>query len=123
MEQLSYTYDELGRPDPAAGRGPGTLAAQWEYDTLKLGMPTSSTRYVGSNAYTTEVTGYNTRYQPEGTKYTIPPSEVRSPAHTASGPRTPRMSAYRRPTPTRPAVASPQRPSPTGTTAWTCPSA
>ncbi|WP_144056931.1 polymorphic toxin-type HINT domain-containing protein [Micromonospora lupini] len=76
LERLSYTYDELGRPKTLRqGAEPGNLAAQWEYDTLKLGLPTSSTRYVGSNAYTTEVTGYNARYQAEGTKYTIPPSE------------------------------------------------
>ncbi|MFJ8582613.1 polymorphic toxin-type HINT domain-containing protein [Micromonospora sp. NPDC093277] len=76
QQTLTHSYDELGRPTALRhGTATGTLAAQWTYDTLKLGLPTSSTRWVGSNAYVSEVTGYNVRNQPTGTKYTIPASE------------------------------------------------
>ncbi|MEV0607139.1 RHS repeat-associated core domain-containing protein [Polymorphospora rubra] len=76
-QTVSFNYDELSRPTKLRHGSPatGTVAAEWTYDTLALGLPTSSTRWVGTNAYTTEVTGYNTRYQPTGTKYTIPASE------------------------------------------------
>ncbi|WP_433230023.1 polymorphic toxin-type HINT domain-containing protein [Micromonospora sp. CA-248260] len=76
QKTLTYGYDELGRPTALRhGTSTGALAAQWTYDSLKIGLPTSSTRWVGSNAYVSEVTGYNVRNQPTGTKYTIPTSE------------------------------------------------
>ncbi|WP_326559433.1 RHS repeat-associated core domain-containing protein [Micromonospora sp. NBC_01796] len=75
-DTIASTYDELGRPTTMRyGSETGTIAASFTYDTLKLGLPTSSTRHVGTNAYVSEVTGYNFRYQPTGTKITVPASE------------------------------------------------
>jgi RHS repeat-associated protein len=71
---ISYTYDNLGRKTfeydgPAAT---GTKLAGWTYDTLLPGQPTSSTRYVGTKAYTKETTGYDIAGRPTGSKVTIP---------------------------------------------------
>ncbi|MFY1674294.1 RHS repeat-associated core domain-containing protein [Plantactinospora sp. WMMB334] len=75
-QTVAHTYDELGRPTTLRnGSVTGTILAGWTYDTLKLGLPTSSTRYIGSDAYVTAVNGYNVRYQPTGTTYTIPARE------------------------------------------------
>ncbi len=74
---LSRTYDALGR-QTALWQGnvdTGTKLTDATYDTLAKGQPTSSTRYVSGNAYTTAVTGYDTRYRPLGSAVTIPPVE------------------------------------------------
>ncbi|MER6792093.1 RHS repeat-associated core domain-containing protein [Amycolatopsis mediterranei] len=74
---ISYTYDNLGRKT-AEYDGPaltGTKIAGWTYDTLLPGQPTSSTRYVGTKAYTKETTGYDTAGRPTGSKVTIPPGD------------------------------------------------
>ncbi|MGW2397781.1 RHS repeat domain-containing protein [Kitasatospora sp. NPDC001664] len=81
---ISRTYDTLSR---LTGTFDGTNTADaakqltsYSYDTLQKGYPTSTTRYVGGSglsgsAYVQEVTGYNTAYQPTGTKITIPATE------------------------------------------------
>lgn len=67
--------DALGRKtelrDDAAN---GPLVAAWTFDTLPgaKGQAVASTRYNAGVAYTSEVTGYNTDYQPTGSKITIP---------------------------------------------------
>ncbi|MFJ9782540.1 polymorphic toxin type 24 domain-containing protein [Amycolatopsis sp. NPDC101161] len=74
---ISYTYDNLDRKT-AEYDGPaatGVKLAGWAYDTLLLGQPTSSTRYVGTKAYTKETTGYDTAGRPTGSKVTIPAGE------------------------------------------------
>ncbi len=74
---LSRSYDALGR-QTALWQGPagtGTKLTDATYDTLAKGKPTSSTRYVSGNAYTTAITGYDTRYRPLGTSVTIPTVE------------------------------------------------
>ncbi|MFB6618110.1 ricin-type beta-trefoil lectin domain protein [Streptomyces sp. NPDC056367] len=69
-------YDALGRQtelrDDNATTGP--LVSSWIYDTLPgaKGLPVSSTRWVGNDAYSSEVTGYDTEYRPTGSKITIP---------------------------------------------------
>ncbi|MBT2457334.1 ricin-type beta-trefoil lectin domain protein [Streptomyces sp. ISL-86] len=69
------TYDALGRKtelrDNAAN---GPLVASWTFDSLTgaKGRPVASTRYYGSTAYTSEVTGYDAEYRPTGAKITIP---------------------------------------------------
>ncbi|WP_344748995.1 polymorphic toxin-type HINT domain-containing protein [Streptosporangium vulgare] len=75
--KLSYSYDDLGRRTTqwVGEAGTGTKVAQWVYDTLAKGQLTSATRYVGTNAYTDTVTGYDDSYRPTGTKLTIPGSE------------------------------------------------
>ncbi|WP_438290798.1 RHS repeat-associated core domain-containing protein [Streptomyces sp. HUAS TT7] len=73
---LAYTYDALGRKTGEySGSTTGTQLASWTYDTLAKGYPTSSTRFVNGNAYTTSVTGYDTGYRPTGSSVTIPSSE------------------------------------------------
>src|SRR6266540_1586160 len=74
---LTRTYDALGR-QTGLWQGPadaGTKLSDTTYDTLVKGRPTSSTRYVSGNAYTTAVTGYDNQYRPLGTAVTIPAVE------------------------------------------------
>ncbi|WP_223279781.1 polymorphic toxin-type HINT domain-containing protein [Streptomyces sp. SDr-06] len=70
---LHTDYDALGRKT-ALKNGTSTLAA-WTYDTVAKGKPGKSTRYVGSDVYTTEITGYDDLYNPNDTVVTIPASE------------------------------------------------
>src|SRR6266498_2642384 len=74
---LSRTYDALGRQTALwqGNVGTGTKLSDATYDTLAKGRPTAATRYVAGNAYTTTVTGYDTRYRPLGSAVTIPAAE------------------------------------------------
>ncbi|MGW1517779.1 polymorphic toxin-type HINT domain-containing protein [Streptomyces sp. NPDC002287] len=57
---------------------PAKQVGAFTYDSLVLGKPTASTRYVGGaagSAYVTEITGYDGGYRPLGTKTTIPGKE------------------------------------------------
>ncbi|MFI6050718.1 polymorphic toxin-type HINT domain-containing protein [Streptomyces violascens] len=57
---------------------PAKQVGAFTYDTLALGKPTSTTRFVGGaggDAYVSQVTGYDGGYRPLGTKTTIPASE------------------------------------------------
>ncbi|MFD9303371.1 RHS repeat-associated core domain-containing protein [Streptomyces sp. NPDC060048] len=72
---LATTYDELGRPTSLhKGTVTGTKLADWTYDTAAggKGLPATTTRYDGTAAYTSTVTGYDTGGRPTGTKVTIP---------------------------------------------------
>jgi RHS repeat-associated protein len=80
----SYTYDPDGRKTAAydttggAAQTPASQVAAWTYDTIKKGLPTSSTSYAGGaggDAYTTQVLGYNSYGLPTGTQTIIPPAE------------------------------------------------
>jgi RHS repeat-associated protein len=78
---ISYTYDLDGRKTAtynttggAAETGTNELAS-WTYDTLKPGLPSSSTAYYNGNAYTTAVIGYDTYGNSRGTKLTLPAAE------------------------------------------------
>ncbi|WP_327002707.1 hypothetical protein OHA72_47655 [Dactylosporangium sp. NBC_01737] len=69
-------YDELGRKIGLYD-GVGTTGfkrASWAYDTVAKGQLTSSTRYVGTDAFTSTVTGYDDGYRPLGTTTLIPSS-------------------------------------------------
>ncbi|MFD3399915.1 RHS repeat domain-containing protein [Kribbella sp. NPDC058693] len=66
-------YDDLGRK--IRTRSGGTVLAEWTYDTLAKGSPTSSTRYVGADAYVRAVIGYDTGGRPTGERVTIPTSQ------------------------------------------------
>ncbi|MEU4066519.1 DUF3990 domain-containing protein [Streptomyces wedmorensis] len=71
---LESEYDELGRKKAeyqVAGET-RTKRASWLYDTLALGLLTSSTRHENGADYTTAITGYDADYQPTGRKVTIP---------------------------------------------------
>ena len=73
---LAYAYDALDRPtETHDGSLTGPLVGKQVYDTVAKGQLTSSTRYVGINAYTSAVTGYTDTYQPTGTSVTIPAAE------------------------------------------------
>ncbi|WP_345003507.1 RHS repeat-associated core domain-containing protein [Dactylosporangium siamense] len=69
-------YDELGRKTGLYD-GVGTTGfkrASWAYDTVAKGQLTSSTRYVGTDAFTSTVTGYDNGYRPLGLTTVIPSS-------------------------------------------------
>ncbi|WP_344314696.1 RHS repeat-associated core domain-containing protein [Fodinicola feengrottensis] len=73
---VAYTYDSVGRKTGEyAGSTSGTKLAEWTYDTLEMGSPSSSTRWVNGNAYTSRITGYSPQGKPLGTEVTIPASE------------------------------------------------
>ncbi|MFC9695026.1 polymorphic toxin type 50 domain-containing protein [Kribbella sp. NPDC056951] len=76
-QTTAYEYDVLGRTTVMRdGSATGPKRAEWLYDTLLPGMPTSSTRYdKDGNAYTSRVTGYDTRGRATGNEYVIPANE------------------------------------------------
>jgi RHS repeat-associated protein len=86
--ELDYTYDLLGRKLIATDRSKNDFQfASWTYDTLRIGQPTSSTRYVPgvTGGYTVATTGYTRLNKPAGTKITLPASEAPLPtAYTTS---------------------------------------
>ncbi|MFC5766753.1 RHS repeat-associated core domain-containing protein [Actinacidiphila bryophytorum] len=75
---VTSTYDELGRPtatyDTTGGAAPGTgnRLASWTYDTLKKGLPTSSTSYDDGLAYTSKILGYDSHGWTGSTETIIP---------------------------------------------------
>ncbi|MFI1002672.1 polymorphic toxin-type HINT domain-containing protein [Streptomyces galbus] len=81
--ELDYTYDLLGRKLTGVDTSKsGFQFASWTYDTLRIGLPTSSTRYVQgvTGGYTVASTGYTTLGRPTGTKISLPDSEAPLPS-------------------------------------------
>ncbi|MGW7418610.1 polymorphic toxin-type HINT domain-containing protein [Streptomyces sp. NPDC054813] len=81
--ELDYTYDLLGRKLTATDHSKSDFEfASWAYDTLRIGQPTSSTRYVQgvTGGYTVAATGYTTLGKSTGTKITLPDSEAPLPS-------------------------------------------
>ena len=72
-KSLRYDYDILGRKT-AVYEGQTQLAG-WTYDTVAKGLQTASTRYVGGNAYTNEVTAYDGVGRPTAVKTIVPAVE------------------------------------------------
>ncbi|MFJ3639724.1 hypothetical protein ACIPRD_08225 [Streptomyces sp. NPDC090108] len=81
---ISYQYDEMGRKKAAfdtTGGASQTTADElgaWTYDTLKKGLPTSSTRYVGGTggtAYTSKVLGYDSHGWAQASELVVPAAE------------------------------------------------
>ncbi|MGH4029362.1 RHS repeat domain-containing protein [Actinomycetota bacterium Odt1-20B] len=70
---LTTSYDALGRKTTL--KQGGTTRATWTYDTLAKGQLTKSVRHEGGQDYTNEITALNDRYQPTGTKVTVPARE------------------------------------------------
>ncbi|MDX8034804.1 polymorphic toxin-type HINT domain-containing protein [Lentzea sp. BCCO 10_0856] len=70
---LTFGYDELGRKK-SVHQGTVQLTG-WNYDTIAKGLLTSSTRYTGGQAYTTEITGYDPTGKPLGAKVVLPTVE------------------------------------------------
>ncbi|MFI0811876.1 polymorphic toxin-type HINT domain-containing protein [Streptomyces echinatus] len=76
--RLWYGYDNLGRRTEVREKSStGTLRATWVYDTVSgaKGQLAASTRYDGTNAYTTKVIAYDRLYRPQSTSVTIPAAE------------------------------------------------
>jgi RHS repeat-associated protein len=74
---VAFVYDTLGRKTAThLGTPSGRKLTSWTYDTLAKGKLTSWTRFDDAgNAYMSELTQYNSRYQPLGTKTTVPAVE------------------------------------------------
>lgn len=74
---LTFTYDKLGR-QRSLFNGDKKLTT-WEYDSATVpngkGRPTSSTRWIGDNAYTTSVDAYDAAGRPTKSSVTIPATE------------------------------------------------
>ncbi|MET9274816.1 RHS repeat-associated core domain-containing protein [Kribbella sp. NPDC003557] len=70
------SYDLLGRKaETHSGAADGPLLTKSVYDTLSKGQLTSSTRYVGANAYVRAVTGYDEAGRAQGEQVVIPAVE------------------------------------------------
>jgi len=91
---LAFKYDALDRKTGEySGSTSGTQLAAWTYDpsfgsgatayTAK-GQLASSTRFVGSNSYTTTVTGYDPRYRQLGQTVVIPGTTPIAGSYTTS---------------------------------------
>ncbi|MFJ2110965.1 ricin-type beta-trefoil lectin domain protein [Streptomyces sp. NPDC087850] len=67
-------YDELSRPTgQRLNDAKGTELTKFTYDMAGAkGLPAAATRYTDGKPYTTQVTGYNTDYQPTGQRVTLP---------------------------------------------------
>ncbi|WP_436501435.1 polymorphic toxin type 30 domain-containing protein [Actinokineospora sp. HUAS TT18] len=73
---LAYTYDALGRKTAMfEGSTSGTKLAEWVFDTLRKGMPTSSTRYANGNAYVQKVNNYDSLGRATSSSVVVPASE------------------------------------------------
>ncbi|MFB9315452.1 RHS repeat domain-containing protein, partial [Nocardioides plantarum] len=81
---VAYTYDALGRPlTRRTGSVTGAVLASWDYDTLMVGMPTSSTSVENGSTYTRTVTGYDSRGNALGTTVGLSDSGFKT-AYTSS---------------------------------------
>ncbi|WP_274703361.1 ricin-type beta-trefoil lectin domain protein [Micromonospora sp. S4605] len=78
-QKISYRYDTVGRVTErwAGELNTGTKLAAYTYDGLAFakGQLSSTIRYVAGAEYKVEPTGYDDRYRPTGTRWTIPPAE------------------------------------------------
>ncbi|MFE7096578.1 RHS repeat domain-containing protein [Streptomyces erythrochromogenes] len=70
---VSTAYDALGRKTEIK-QGDQTLS-RWTYDTVAKGQLTKSVRYLDGQEYVFETTALNERYQPTGSRITIPARE------------------------------------------------
>ncbi|WP_229070829.1 polymorphic toxin-type HINT domain-containing protein [Actinoplanes sp. DH11] len=71
---LTHTYDLIGRKLSTSKPAANFKLAAWTYDTLRIGKPSSSSRFVSgvSGSYTVAVTGYTTLGNPLGQTITLP---------------------------------------------------
>jgi RHS repeat-associated protein len=76
-QTLVYSYDDLGRPTAMYEESVSsdTKLAEWTYDTLRKGQPTSATRFVDGDAYTQKVDAYDALGRPTSTSVVIPSTE------------------------------------------------
>ncbi|MET7422493.1 polymorphic toxin-type HINT domain-containing protein [Dactylosporangium sp. NPDC005555] len=73
-QALSVTYDTMGRPTELKDvtLTPEKRLATWTYDTLKKGLPTSSSRWAGSDEYRSSMVEYDHAMRPVKTSVSIP---------------------------------------------------
>jgi YD repeat-containing protein len=77
--ELDYIYDLLSRKLAGTDKGKSDFKfASWTYDTVRIGQPTSSTRFVQgvTGGYTVATSGYTTLGTPTGSTITLPDSEA-----------------------------------------------
>ncbi|WKV74069.1 RHS repeat protein [Streptomyces sp. PCS3-D2] len=70
---ITTAYDALGRKTEI--KQGGTTLSRWIYDSVAKGQVAKSVRYLDGQEYVFETTGLNQRYQPTGTRITIPGRE------------------------------------------------
>ncbi|MEJ3748054.1 RHS repeat-associated core domain-containing protein [Actinomycetes bacterium KLBMP 9797] len=76
--KIGIEYDGLDRVVArydATTSTPGVKLAEFTYDTVRAGLPSSATRIVGDNRYTTQVELYDNMNRPQRTRVIIPASE------------------------------------------------
>jgi RHS repeat-associated protein len=75
-QTVQLAYDNLGRLTERRD-GTGALLASWTYDTAYdgIGLPATSTRHVGDDAYTETVTYYDEGGRAGETEITVPDAE------------------------------------------------
>ncbi|MEG3637209.1 RHS repeat-associated core domain-containing protein [Micromonospora palythoicola] len=76
---VAYTYDELGRKTSVRDDSPtGVKRADWVFDTLPNGKGklTSTTRYIGSEAWTSRTDSYDAFGRTTSTSLVVPSSEA-----------------------------------------------
>ncbi|MFF0773413.1 RHS repeat-associated core domain-containing protein [Nonomuraea wenchangensis] len=76
-QKISTGYDDLGRRTTQWAGEPttGTKLAEWTYDTVAKGQPSTATRYTSGQPYTQAVTGYDSDYRPTTSTITVPAVE------------------------------------------------
>ncbi|GIG88574.1 type IV secretion protein Rhs [Plantactinospora endophytica] len=73
---VATSYDALGRRTATHQDSPtGPKLSGWVYDTVAKGQLASATRYVGTDAYTSTVTGYDPGYRPTAVTLTVPAAQ------------------------------------------------
>ncbi|WP_422750178.1 RHS repeat-associated core domain-containing protein [Micromonospora sp. WMMD1219] len=74
---LWYTYDEVGRPlTTREGSLTGQKRTELTYDSPVKGVTKSSSRWIGSEEYRSEVVSVDKMYNPTQTKLTLPSSQA-----------------------------------------------
>ncbi|WP_412543058.1 RHS repeat-associated core domain-containing protein [Longispora sp. K20-0274] len=81
---LAYEYDSIGRPKAVHDNSlTGPKRTEWGYDgaafadsTQAKGLPSSATRWIGTNAYTTRIDTYDDGYRPLKASVVIPANET-----------------------------------------------
>ncbi|GLH96534.1 polymorphic toxin-type HINT domain-containing protein [Phytohabitans aurantiacus] len=76
--KIGIEYDGLDRVVArydATAASPGVKLAEFTYDTIRAGLPTSATRIVGANRYTTQVELYDNLNRPQRTRVLLPSTE------------------------------------------------
>ncbi|MEU7526738.1 RHS repeat-associated core domain-containing protein [Saccharothrix sp. NPDC042600] len=76
-KRVTVEYDVLGRKTARydATSSPPVKLAEWTYDTVRKGLQTGTTRFVGGAAYTTQVDFYDALNRPTRKRVVLPTAE------------------------------------------------